>query len=154
MLTAQRIEHSADDNERTETLSHGKADAPRLERTELRQKSYPPAKERPESVRHESPKQITHHAQLKRWALLALLPIALIVGAYWYVTGGQIMSTDDAYVEADKVGVSTDVSGIVQDVDAPRTSALRPGRSSTDSMPANSKSPSITRQPISRRPHW
>ncbi len=52
-----------------------------------------------------------------RWALFALLPLALLVGGYWYVTGGQIMSTDDAYVEADKVGVSTDVSGIVKDVD-------------------------------------
>jgi membrane fusion protein (multidrug efflux system) len=41
----------------------------------------------------------------------------MIAGAYWYVTGGQVMSTDDAYVEADKVGVSTDISGIVQDVD-------------------------------------
>jgi membrane fusion protein (multidrug efflux system) len=39
------------------------------------------------------------------------------MGAYWYVTGGQVMSTDDAYVRADKVGISTDVSGIVQDVD-------------------------------------
>ena len=28
-----------------------------------------------------------------------------------------MMSTDDAYVEADKVGISTDVSGIVKDVD-------------------------------------
>src|SRR5580704_12334202 len=55
--------------------------------------------------------------QRVRWALFALLPIALIAGAYWYVTGGQVMSTDDAYVEADKVGVSTDVSGIVQDVE-------------------------------------
>ena len=54
--------------------------------------------------------------QLARWALFALLPIAMIAGAYWYVTGGQVMSTDDAYVEADKVGISTDVSGIVQDV--------------------------------------
>ena len=52
-----------------------------------------------------------------RWALFALLPIAAAVGAYWYVTGGQVMSTDDAYVQADKVGISTDVSGIVQDVD-------------------------------------
>ncbi len=52
-----------------------------------------------------------------RWALFALLPIAAVAGAYWYVTGGQIMSTDDAYVEADKVGISTDVSGIVRDVD-------------------------------------
>jgi membrane fusion protein (multidrug efflux system) len=52
-----------------------------------------------------------------RWTLFALLPLALIAGGYWYVTGGQIVSTDDAYVEADKVGISTDVSGIVQDVD-------------------------------------
>jgi membrane fusion protein (multidrug efflux system) len=55
--------------------------------------------------------------QQVRWALFALLPIALIAGAYWYVTGGQVMSTDDAYVDADKVDISTDVSGIVQDVD-------------------------------------
>jgi len=55
--------------------------------------------------------------QWARWTLFALLPIAMIAGAFWYVTGGQVMSTDDAYVEADKVGVSTDVSGIVQDVD-------------------------------------
>ena len=52
-----------------------------------------------------------------RWALFALLPLALIAGGYWYVTGGEVMSTDDAYVEADKVGISTDVSGIVKDVD-------------------------------------
>jgi membrane fusion protein (multidrug efflux system) len=55
--------------------------------------------------------------QWARWALFALLPIAMMAGAYWYVTGGQVMSTDDAYVDADKVGISTDVSGIVQDVD-------------------------------------
>src|SRR6202023_1645621 len=52
-----------------------------------------------------------------RWALFALLPLALIAGAYWYVSGGQVMSTEDAYVEADKVGISTDVSGIVKEVD-------------------------------------
>jgi len=57
--------------------------------------------------------------QRRRWvrpALFLLLPLALIGGAYAYVTGGQVMSTDDAYVEADKVGVSTDVSGIVKQV--------------------------------------
>jgi membrane fusion protein, multidrug efflux system len=53
----------------------------------------------------------------RRWGLFTLLPLALLVGLYWYVKGGQIMSTDDAYVEADKVGVATDVSGIVKDVD-------------------------------------
>src|ERR1700751_3322668 len=55
--------------------------------------------------------------QRLRWVLFALLPVALLAGGYWYVVGGSVMSTDDAYVEADKVGISTDVSGIVQQVD-------------------------------------
>src|ERR1700693_6344509 len=41
-----------------------------------------------------------------RLALFALLPLALIAGSYWYVTGGKVMSTDDAYVEADTAGIS------------------------------------------------
>jgi membrane fusion protein (multidrug efflux system) len=52
-----------------------------------------------------------------RWALFLMLPLALIGGAYWYVTGGQVTSMDDAYVESDKVGVSTDISGTVKQVD-------------------------------------
>jgi membrane fusion protein (multidrug efflux system) len=48
--------------------------------------------------------------------MFGLLPLVLVVGAYWYVSGGQVISMDDAYVEADKVGVSTDVAGIVKDV--------------------------------------
>jgi membrane fusion protein, multidrug efflux system len=55
--------------------------------------------------------------RLVRWALFALLPLASIGGAYWYVTGGQVMSMDDAYVNAETVGISTDVSGIVQQID-------------------------------------
>jgi membrane fusion protein, multidrug efflux system len=51
-----------------------------------------------------------------RWMLFGLLPMALLVGGYFYVSGGQIMSTDDAYVQAERVGISTDVSGIVQEV--------------------------------------
>ena len=63
-----------------------------------------------------------------RWALFALLPLALIAGAYWFVTGGQVMSTDDAYVEADKVGVSTDVSGIVEEIDVAENQRVDPGQ--------------------------
>ena len=51
-----------------------------------------------------------------RWILFALLPLALIVAGYMYVTGGKVMSTDDAYIQADRVGISTDVSGIVKEV--------------------------------------
>ncbi len=54
--------------------------------------------------------------RLTRWGLFGLLPLALVVGSYWYVTGGQIMSTDNSYVNAETVGISTDVAGIVKDV--------------------------------------
>jgi membrane fusion protein, multidrug efflux system len=53
---------------------------------------------------------------LLRPLMFGLLPLALIIGGYWYTTGGQVVSMDDAYVEADKVGVSTDVPGIVAEV--------------------------------------
>ena len=55
--------------------------------------------------------------RLVRRSLFAVLPLLLVVGGYWYVTGGEVMSTTDAYVNADKIGLSTDVSGIVQEVD-------------------------------------
>jgi membrane fusion protein, multidrug efflux system len=63
-----------------------------------------------------------------RFLLFLLLPLALIAGAYWYVTGGQVMSTDDAYIEADKVGVSTDVSGIVRGVDVTENQHVEAGQ--------------------------
>src|SRR6202048_4232808 len=52
----------------------------------------------------------------RRTLLFALLPVALIAGGYFYVTGGAGMSADNAYVQADTVGLSTDVSAIVTQV--------------------------------------
>ena len=63
-----------------------------------------------------------------RLGLFLLLPLGLTAGAWWYVTGGQVMSTDDAYVEADKVGVSTDVSGIVRQVDVTENQHVQAGQ--------------------------
>jgi membrane fusion protein, multidrug efflux system len=63
-----------------------------------------------------------------RWGLFLLLPLVLLVGGYWYVTGGRIVSSDDAYVEAQKVGVSTDVSGIVKDVDVSENQHVAAGQ--------------------------
>jgi membrane fusion protein, multidrug efflux system len=63
-----------------------------------------------------------------RWALFAVLPLALITGAYWYVAGGQVMSTDDAYVEADTVSISTDVPGIVGEIDVTNNQHVEPGQ--------------------------
>jgi membrane fusion protein, multidrug efflux system len=63
-----------------------------------------------------------------RPALFLLLPVALIAGGYAYVTGGQVTSMDDASVEADKVGVSTDVSGIVREVDVTENQHVEAGQ--------------------------
>jgi membrane fusion protein (multidrug efflux system) len=70
------------------------------------------------STAGDTPQKASRYSRqrLLRWMLFALLPLALLAGADWYVTGGQVVSTDDAYVQADTVGISTDISGIVQSV--------------------------------------
>jgi len=60
--------------------------------------------------------------------LFALLPVALVIGGYFYVTGGEIMSTDNAYIEADTVGVSTDVSGTVQSIEVHENEPVKAGQ--------------------------
>src|SRR6267378_2183059 len=59
---------------------------------------------------------VTSKKSLRRPLMFALLPVVLVIGGYFYVTGGAVMSTDNAYVQADMVGLSTDVSGIVTEV--------------------------------------
>src|SRR4030081_1274684 len=44
------------------------------------------------------------------------------------VTGGAVMSTDNAYVEADKVGISTDVSGMVKEIDVSNNQVVAEGQ--------------------------
>jgi membrane fusion protein, multidrug efflux system len=66
-----------------------------------------------------SPVAASTPAAKKSWRrplMFALLPVALIAGGYFYVTGGAVMSTENAYVQADMVGLSTDVAGIVTQV--------------------------------------
>ncbi len=57
----------------------------------------------------------------RRWlrrVLLLLGPaLVLIVGGYFYVTGGRYVDTDDAYIRADMVALSAQVSGPIVEVD-------------------------------------
>ena len=43
--------------------------------------------------------------------------IAIAVALYWYFSGGEYQSTDDAYVRAAQVSISSNVSGTVVDID-------------------------------------
>ena len=62
------------------------------------------------------PSLVKPRRRLLRPVLFALMPLALVAGAYDFVVGGQVMSTDNAYVQARTVGISTDVSGLVATV--------------------------------------
>src|SRR6202030_1149284 len=84
-----------------------------------------PAEKPPENAPEKT--QSPQRPWLRR-ALFALLALALIAGGYWYVTGGKVISTDDAYVEADAVGISTDVPGIVQEIDVTNNQHVDPGQ--------------------------
>lgn len=51
---------------------------------------------------------------LLRLLLLVVVPMAAaIVGAYWYTLGGRYVTTDNAYVKANVVGISTSIDGRV-----------------------------------------
>ncbi len=68
-------------------------------------------------------------AAMLRPALMVLGVAALIAGAAeWWLGGGAGFSTDDAYVRAAKLAVSTDVSGIVADVAVREGQAVQRGQ--------------------------
>jgi membrane fusion protein (multidrug efflux system) len=66
-----------------------------------------------------SPEQVRlRRGQRLRLPLLLLAPVLVVAGSlYFYLGGGRYVSTDNAYVRADMLAVSTDVSGIVKSVD-------------------------------------
>ena len=94
----------------------------------LRELPAPPADARAERASEQITTPKSGRRRWLRWILFALLPLALIAGGYWYVAGGRVMSTDDSYVEADKVGISTDVSGIVKEVDVANNQQVAQGQ--------------------------
>ncbi len=124
MLKAEQIDRSKDQAESITSFERGGVSADRKpielrsDRIDAPAKTPTTAEKQPNATQSAATQwSRPGRTQLIRWVSFALLPIALLAGAYWYVIGGAVMSTDDAYVEADKVDVSTDVSGIVQDVD-------------------------------------
>lgn len=67
----------------------------------------------------------------RRWprrVLLLLGPLlVLAVGGYFYVTGGRFVGTDNAYLKANMVSVSADLSGRVVDVMVHENEKVTPG---------------------------
>ncbi|WP_166366202.1 HlyD family secretion protein [Pseudomonas akapageensis] len=56
-------------------------------------------------------------ASRTRTGLFLLLPL-IVIGVGWaYLAGGRYIATDSAYIQAERVGVATDVSGLVDSVE-------------------------------------
>jgi membrane fusion protein, multidrug efflux system len=63
-----------------------------------------------------------------RFLLMASLPLVIaLAGTYYYVMSGRYVSTDDAYVQADKVMLSAAVAGRVAEVDVHDNELVKQG---------------------------
>ncbi len=64
----------------------------------------------------------------RRTILLFSVPaIVLVVAAYFWLTAGRFVSTDNAYVQQDKVSVSSDIAGRIVEVDARENQTVKAG---------------------------
>ena len=64
-----------------------------------------------------------------QWALMALVPLALIAAGSWYWLGSRrYVSTDDAYVGTDTIDVGAEVSGYIVEVHVVENQAVSPGQ--------------------------
>lgn len=74
-----------------------------------------------------SPPWWTSRRVLRPVLMVGGLVVVLLVAGLMWLTGGRYVSTDDAYVRAAKLMVSTDVSGIVAGIDVREGQVVRKG---------------------------
>lgn len=66
---------------------------------------------------------------LKRLILLVVIPAIAAIGiGYAYLKGGRYVETDNAYVKAEKVAISAEVSGKVHEVLVQENQAVTAGQ--------------------------
>jgi membrane fusion protein, multidrug efflux system len=64
----------------------------------------------------------------KRLLMMVVIPLlAASGGGYFYLKGGQSVATDNAYVKADRVSISAEVSGTIQQVNVAENEPVHQG---------------------------
>lgn len=82
-----------------------------------------------EAEMSEAPKKEAKRPRKLRRILLLAGPVAVVIGGlYFYLAGGRYVSTDNAYVKMDKLNITTDVSGIVDDIPAKDNERVQKGQ--------------------------
>ncbi|HUK06568.1 MAG TPA: HlyD family secretion protein [Stellaceae bacterium] len=67
--------------------------------------------------------------RIVRISLMASLPLVIVLaGTYYYLVSGRYVSTDDAYVQSDKVMLSSRVAGSVAEVDVHDNELVKAGQ--------------------------
>ena len=116
MLKPSILREKPDDN----------VDAPELDQRISRPDAPPPDPQHSQPTKREDePKGINW----LRWGLMAAGVLAVVVGGglYW-LSGGRWIDTDDAYVQADSMTLSTDVSGVVATIPVHEGEAVTKGQ--------------------------
>jgi membrane fusion protein (multidrug efflux system) len=76
------------------------------------QKGNPPPAPRPKAAAEPRRRLLAGLRKYRRFLLLVVLPLAAAIGGLtFYLSGGRYVTTDDAYVGAQKVLITPDVSG-------------------------------------------
>jgi membrane fusion protein (multidrug efflux system) len=81
------------------------------------QKGTPPAPTRPKMAAEPRRRLMAGMRRYRRFLLLVVLPlVAAVAGFTFYLNGGRYVTTDDAYVGAQKVLITPDISGKIEKV--------------------------------------
>ncbi len=74
---------------------------------------------------HDTPRK---PSKVRRYLIMAAVPVVLLlVGGYFWLSGGRYVTTDNAYVQQDRVTVYADVSGRISEVDASENQQVAAG---------------------------
>ncbi len=117
------------DKEKMETRSDGAAASPPQADAQQPQSPRPPAEARAEPPQPDSRGPARTLGERLRLPLMVGVPlIAIAAAAYYYLTTGRYQTTDDAYVRAAQVSISSNVSGRVSEVDVQDNQLVRRGQ--------------------------
>ena len=76
-----------------------------------------------------APKRPTRAARLRKFALMAVVPLLLVTGGVWYYAANDhYVSTDNAYVQQDKVSISAELSGRIVEVGVKEDQPVKAGQ--------------------------
>src|SRR5882672_9107415 len=81
------------------------------------QKASPPLQPRPKAATEPRRRLMAGLRKYRRFLLLVALPLVVLTGGLtFYLNGGRYVTTDDAYVGAQKVLITPDISGKIEKV--------------------------------------